>query len=268
MFVLYKSKLNPKSDCLWQKPRVCELNYTDEIWYENRTVGHDPLERFMKYLSKAANLSTQSYTNHSIQATVITTLDKCGFEARHITAISGHKNESTVKTYSVQCPDIKKREMHKALSTKLIPKTAVKNETTEMPLQTININQVKDMTNISQQNEKQKEQNQKQLQQNENQQQPNFQLFQFDPEEDKFLMDYLSCFPSVLDDPKPTETPAALPAPPAPPPPPAPILPPQPQPPNQLMQAQLNSTFTNTPVMPKMFFPQSYVTINYHIYPK
>ena len=208
----------------------------------------------MKYLSKEAKLSTLQYTNHSIRATVITTLDKCGFEARHITAISGHKNESTMKTYSVQCPDVKKKEMHKALSTKLLPKNTVKKEIAETvsrnpenTLATINMNDlaaIRSNNENTTENQQNKEQNQQQ-----NQQEPNFQLANFDPEEDKFLMDYLNKFPNLLDN--PTEN--------------APQVVPQG---NQTMQTTMNSTSNTMPVMPKMFFANSNVTINYHIHPK
>ena len=94
---------------MWQKPRQGYIHFNDEYWYEKRNVGHDPLERFMKTLILNAKLSTSGYTNHSIRATCIGTLDNSGFEARHITAISSHKNESTIKTYSTKCPE-KKRE--------------------------------------------------------------------------------------------------------------------------------------------------------------
>lgn len=40
------------------------------------------------------------YTNHSIRATAVTILDKSGFEARHIMAVSGHKNEASIRSYS------------------------------------------------------------------------------------------------------------------------------------------------------------------------
>ena len=38
-------------------------------------------------------------TKHSIRATAVTILDKCGYEARHIMAVSGHKNESSIRSY-------------------------------------------------------------------------------------------------------------------------------------------------------------------------
>ena len=41
-----------------------------------------------------------TYTNHSIRATTITILDRSGFEARNIMSVSGHRNESSIKSYS------------------------------------------------------------------------------------------------------------------------------------------------------------------------
>ena len=52
----------------------------------------------IKNLIKDANLDNKKYTNHSIRATVIGSLDDEGFEACHTTAISSHKNENTIKT--------------------------------------------------------------------------------------------------------------------------------------------------------------------------
>ncbi len=69
----------------------------------------------MKNISKQAGL-TKAYTNHSIRATAVTILDKSGFEARHILAVSGHKNESSIRSYSKT--DLStKRKMSETLST-------------------------------------------------------------------------------------------------------------------------------------------------------
>ena len=76
----------------------------------------------MKFLYKDITLSRNDYTNHSIRATVITNLDKEGFEARHIIAVTGHKSESTIKQYSRKCPNNKKCEMYEALGSKLMQK--------------------------------------------------------------------------------------------------------------------------------------------------
>ena len=117
---------------MWQKPRQIDLHYNDEEWYEQRHVGHTPLESFMKILIKDVSLNCTDYTNHSINATCIGTLDENGFEARHITAISSHKSESTIKTYSVKCPEGKKREMYDALNASIIPKKKAKPAETSL----------------------------------------------------------------------------------------------------------------------------------------
>ena len=126
LFQLYISKLNPKRDDLWQKPKK-DVSITEEVWYDNVPVGPHPLNNFMKQLSEKANLS-RMYTNHCIRSTCITNLDESGFEARHITAVSGHKSETTIKNYSVKCPEAKKREMADALSGKLLGKSLSNNE--------------------------------------------------------------------------------------------------------------------------------------------
>ncbi len=73
---------------------------------------------FMKDLSNDAGLSAV-YTNHSIRATCITSLDAAGFESHHIMSISSHKSKTTVCAYAKKCPENKKFEMSEALSTKI-----------------------------------------------------------------------------------------------------------------------------------------------------
>ena len=53
----------------------------------------------MKQISIEAKLSI-IYTNHCIRATSISILYSCGFEARHIMSISGHRSESSIRSYS------------------------------------------------------------------------------------------------------------------------------------------------------------------------
>ena len=57
------------------------------------------LGKKMKVTSHQAEFST-TYKNHSVRATTITIIDRSRFEARHIMSVSGHRNESSVKTYS------------------------------------------------------------------------------------------------------------------------------------------------------------------------
>ena len=97
-----------------------------KIGTKNRIVGKDLLDRFMKInLGKSIALQG-NYTNHSIRATVISTLDGDGFEARHIIALSSHKSEQTIKEYSTKCPEPKRKQMFDSLSNAMLPKTKQK----------------------------------------------------------------------------------------------------------------------------------------------
>lgn len=62
-------------------------------------IGQRSLGEKMKKLSIEAKLSCV-YINHSIRATMITKRDKSGYEAQHIMAVSGHRNESSIRSYS------------------------------------------------------------------------------------------------------------------------------------------------------------------------
>lgn len=109
MFKLYISKLNPKVDFLWQRPKAGTIYYTDEVWYDKVRVGHDPLERFMVFTGPEAGLS-KKYTNHSIRSTVMGILSD-EYEGREVIYWSGHASEGTIKQYVKRVPEKKQREM-------------------------------------------------------------------------------------------------------------------------------------------------------------
>ena len=96
------------------------MNFNDDTWFQPRRIGHNPLDKFMRILSEDAKL-TQMYTNHSICSTCISCLDENGFEARHITALTDHKSEATIREYSVKCPEKKRKQMFNALAAPIIP---------------------------------------------------------------------------------------------------------------------------------------------------
>ena len=77
-------------------------------------VGKNTLGDKVKHLSKNVGLS-KVYTNHSLRATCVTTLDKAGFASRDIMAVSGHKSESSLKHY-VKTSEEKKKGMSAALA--------------------------------------------------------------------------------------------------------------------------------------------------------
>lgn len=90
------------------------------MWYCDSHVGHHLLTDM---ISKLANLSRR-YTNHSVRATSITALDDAGVKARHIIRISGHKSETSVKSYSSRLNENRKREFSQHLSKTIIQENA------------------------------------------------------------------------------------------------------------------------------------------------
>ena len=100
-FKLYLEKLNTDVDILWQcsKVKIADLHGT---WYDTSPVSRDTLNSTMKQLSENAKLS-MTYTNHCMWALVINNLNKSGFEARDIMATTGHKSESSIRSYAKKC---------------------------------------------------------------------------------------------------------------------------------------------------------------------
>ena len=119
-FILYLSKLNPKRNELWQRPKAAITDPINKPWYENQVVGRDPLNISMKLLSERAKLS-RIYTNHCIRASVVTKLDQEGFEVRHIMVVNSHKSENSIKSYASKCPENKKEQMFDALAKPFAP---------------------------------------------------------------------------------------------------------------------------------------------------
>ena len=74
----------------------------------------------MKTISAKAGLSTL-YTNHCIRVICITSLDQRNIEARHIMSVSGHKSETSIKSYSRCVSESKKQEMLSVLRSCINP---------------------------------------------------------------------------------------------------------------------------------------------------
>ena len=96
-FKKYLACLNPKVEYFFQRPK--SKTPLSGPWFDAQVLGINTLGNLMKEISRDANLSI-IYTNHSIRATAVTVLDNCGMEARHIMAVSGHKSEQSIRSYS------------------------------------------------------------------------------------------------------------------------------------------------------------------------
>ena len=179
----------------------------------------------MRKLSIKLELSDH-YTNHCIRATCMQTLDNAGFEARHIIALSSHKSESTIKQYATKCPEQKKCQMSDTLHNKLNKKQCIEPKE-ELP--------------------------------------SNFDLLEFNPDDDELLEKFLNANQHILDNtiaPEPEETPVVPSG--------SSIQVPVPAPPQgtrtpHAMQMGLQQNIQQMyPVVPKMYFPGSHITINYN----
>ena len=99
-FKMYLSKLDPGQEALYVKPITSKKfnPATEKIWYTKKVIGFNLLGNFMKKISTRLQLS-KKYTNHSIRATVVTLLTANGIEARQIMRVTGHKCESSLRSY-------------------------------------------------------------------------------------------------------------------------------------------------------------------------
>jgi len=68
-------------------------------------------------VSRAANLSKE-YINHSCRATTVHVLDEAEFPSRPIMSITGHKSETSLKTYSGKTSENTKKRMSKVIREK------------------------------------------------------------------------------------------------------------------------------------------------------
>ena len=210
-------------------------------------MGKDPLERFMRFLSTDLSLSMQ-YTNHSIRGTVISTLDNAGFEARHIMKLSSHKKESTIKEYSTECPEGKRKEMFECLSNAMLP-TPKKQKSKPTSTVTSDENSVpQDVHDVANKL-------------------PTFDLEpidDFDTIDDTTLANLIYDIPQTTENvdqqidkkintmplqvvPQNLQTAQQL-----------------PQPPTQNIQSHFSVNNQKYPILPQMYFPNSNVTINYN----
>ena len=84
----------------------------------------------MVEILKRAQLS-RIYTNRCIRATTISALSHAGFEARHIMTASGHRNETSVKSYVRDTTSEQKRQISSSISKLAIADTTSTCTSTE-----------------------------------------------------------------------------------------------------------------------------------------
>ncbi|KXJ09661.1 hypothetical protein AC249_AIPGENE13996 [Exaiptasia diaphana] len=90
-------------------------SYKESCWYENRPLGVNKLSTMMKDISTAAELS-KIYTNHSFRATAIILWSHADLSKRQIMAISGQRNEQSLRSYNNQPSSSQLRQCSNVLS--------------------------------------------------------------------------------------------------------------------------------------------------------
>ena len=110
-FERYVAALHPDCDAFWQQPKEKAIG---TILYDDLPVEKNTLYNKTKDIYAEAGV-TRNDTKHCLRATVVTTLDDTGHQARDIMTVSGHKSEASICSYSCTS-DRKKKEMSGALS--------------------------------------------------------------------------------------------------------------------------------------------------------
>ena len=113
----YLSHLNPKLDCLFQRPREGRSFKPgeDKVWYCNSPLGVNILDSMLKLMSSRAGIQPH-LTNHCLRATSVTVLSDNNYETRHIKSVTGHKSDSSIESYNDRPSLDQQKKMSEALS--------------------------------------------------------------------------------------------------------------------------------------------------------
>ena len=114
---IYLSRLDKDTSDFFVKQK-CSKDFHpefDNIWFTSKPLGRNSIGGMMKAISKRLSLS-MIYTNHCIRATCVTELSANGLEARQIMRVTGHKCESSLRSYEKDNTVSQKRRISSILS--------------------------------------------------------------------------------------------------------------------------------------------------------
>jgi hypothetical protein len=108
--LLFLSKTNRNATSLFNSCSKKALGNpeNESVWYTAVSFKQYQFTRFMADISKNAKCTTNCIA-HCLRATVVQCMNDAGFEIRHSMHTSGHKNESSVRSYNRDCTTGKKR---------------------------------------------------------------------------------------------------------------------------------------------------------------
>lgn len=108
---------------LYLRPLDCPR---EDVWYSSQPVGVRTIDTYMKNMAMLGKLdaTNKKFTNHSIRKTMVRKLQKAGISNDKIAAITGHRNEQSLRDYADADPDD-----HRAISAILSNPRPLKNVT-------------------------------------------------------------------------------------------------------------------------------------------
>lgn len=117
MLRLLIAKCDPKGEMLFNScTKEALVNpASKDIWYTTTPLSKRMYSTFMADICKSSK-TVKRYTAHSLRATAIQAMSDQGFETRHIMYMSGHRNESSIKSYSRAPSTTQKKHLSTALS--------------------------------------------------------------------------------------------------------------------------------------------------------
>ena len=93
---------------------------TNVVWYGVSPLGHNSLGKMRPNICEKTGIAKQ-YTNHSLRATAVHILDEAEFAGPQIMLITGHKSESSLKTYTGYTSERAMRDKSNTISSNLRP---------------------------------------------------------------------------------------------------------------------------------------------------
>ena len=140
---LYMAKLDPNCDILFTKAKYSKVfnPQKEEVWYTTKPLGINTIGNLMKNISKRLGLS-QMYTNHSIRATCVTVLNNSGVATMQIMHVTGHRSESSLRSYNHDNSVQQKRAISDILGGQ--PTTSRTPMARSMPTCTVSLNEVEE----------------------------------------------------------------------------------------------------------------------------
>ena len=79
----------------------------EDVWYSSQPVGIRTIDTYMRNMAMLGKLDStnKKFTNHSIRKTTVRKLQKAGVPNDRIAAITGHRNEQSLRDYADADPD-------------------------------------------------------------------------------------------------------------------------------------------------------------------